>query len=89
MNELVRPPRLAVSLLTRRLSDDWREFIVGDLEEEFATRSRGSAWAARAWFWGQALRSGLAAAHPRGRGLVDRVCQYRDAPVRKGDRPRP
>jgi hypothetical protein len=30
------PPRLAIWLLNRRLSAEWYEFVVGDLEEEFA-----------------------------------------------------
>jgi hypothetical protein len=36
------PPRLAIWLLTRRLSDEWHDFVVGDLEEEFSTRSGDS-----------------------------------------------
>ena len=40
------PPRLAIWLLTRRLSAEWRDFVVGDLEEEFATRSADSPVAA-------------------------------------------
>ena len=28
-------PRLAVSLLGRRVPEEWREFLLGDLEEEF------------------------------------------------------
>src|SRR5215475_3701414 len=57
------PPRLAIWLLTRRLSDEWREFVVGDLEEEFEARSVDSPAAARAWFWWQAMRC-LAAPPP-------------------------
>jgi putative ABC transport system permease protein len=57
------PPRLAIWLLTRRLSAEWRDFVVGDLEEEFATRSGDSATAARAWFWWQTVRC-LAAPPP-------------------------
>jgi predicted permease len=49
--------------LTRRLSAEWREFVVGDLEEEFATRSGRSPVAARAWFWWQSMRC-LAAPPP-------------------------
>jgi hypothetical protein len=30
------PPRLAIWLLCRRLGDEWRDFVVGDLQEEFA-----------------------------------------------------
>jgi predicted permease len=48
--------------LTRRLSAEWRDFVVGDLEEEFRTRSGGSP-ASHAWFWWQTLRC-LAAPPP-------------------------
>ena len=57
------PPRLAIWLLTRRLSVDWCDFVVGDLEEEFATRCADSPVAARAWFWWQTMRC-LAAPPP-------------------------
>jgi putative ABC transport system permease protein len=57
------PPRLAIWLLTRRLSAEWRDFVVGDLQEEFATRSGDSAVAAQAWFWWQTMRC-LAAPPP-------------------------
>jgi predicted permease len=55
-----------VWLLERRLSGDWREFILGDLEEEFEVRRNASPFEARRWFWGQTLRC-LAAAPPTGR----------------------
>jgi putative ABC transport system permease protein len=57
------PPWLAIWLLTRRLSAEWRDFVVGDLEEEFATRSGDSPVAAHAWFWWQTMRC-LAAPPP-------------------------
>lgn len=57
------PPRLAIWLLTRRLSAQWRDFVVGDLEEEFAKRSHDSPFAARAWLWWQTIRC-LAAPPP-------------------------
>jgi putative ABC transport system permease protein len=57
------PPRLAIWLLTRRLSADWRDFVVGDLEEEFAARRGDSPVAAHAWLWWQTLRC-LAAPPP-------------------------
>jgi len=57
------PPRLAIWLLTRRLSDEWRDFVVGDLEEEFATRRADSRVAGHAWFWWQTMRC-LAAPPP-------------------------
>ena len=50
------PPRPAVWLLAHRLSDEWRDFIVGDLIEEFAERSVSSPARARAWFWRQTVR---------------------------------
>ena len=56
----VNPPRFAIWLLSMRLGDEWREFVVGDLEEEFATRSGDSRLAARGWFWWQTLRCLLA-----------------------------
>jgi len=57
------PPRLAIWLLTTRLSTEWRDFVVGDLEEEFATRSADSPVAGHAWFWWQTIRC-LAAPPP-------------------------
>jgi predicted permease len=50
------PPAFALWLLSRRLSGEWREFVVGDLVEEFATRSADSPFAAQAWFWWQIVR---------------------------------
>jgi len=52
----VTAPRLASWLLARRLSSDWREFVLGDLHEEFAERARRSPFHARLWFWRQAIR---------------------------------
>ena len=63
MKKTTGPPRLAIWLLTRRLSAEWRDFIVGDLEEEFATRSGDSPVAGHAWFWWQTMRC-LAAPPP-------------------------
>jgi hypothetical protein len=57
------PPRLGIWLLTRRLSAEWRDFVIGDLEEEFATRCSDSPVAAHAWFWWQTMRC-LAAPPP-------------------------
>jgi putative ABC transport system permease protein len=57
------PPRLAIWLLSRRLSAEWRDFVVGDLEEEFGTRSVDSPLAGHAWFWWQTMRC-LAAPPP-------------------------
>ena len=56
-NEMSRRfPRLAVWLLTKRLSAEWLEFVVGDLEEEFRERGTASPSAARRWFWRQTIR---------------------------------
>ncbi len=52
----INPPRFAIWLLSVRLRDEWRDFVVGDLEEEFATRSGDSRLAARGWFWWQTIR---------------------------------
>jgi predicted permease len=57
------PPRLAVWLLSQRLSPVWLDFVLGDLEEEFRLRSVTSVPAARRWFWRQTLRC-LAAPPP-------------------------
>ena len=53
---MTRPPRLAARLLSARLSPEWREFVIGDLEEEFAVRCATSPSAARRWFWWQTMR---------------------------------
>ena len=63
MKKTTDPPRLAIWLLTRRLSAEWRDFVLGDLEEEFSTRSVDSPVAAHAWFWWQTMRC-LAAPPP-------------------------
>lgn len=58
-----RPPRFATWLLAKRVAAPWREFVLGDLEEEFAKRSANSPWAADAWLWWQTVRC-LAAPPP-------------------------
>ncbi len=63
MRKISDPPRFAIWLLTRRLSAQWRDFVVGDLEEEFAKRTVDSTVAAHAWFWWQTMRC-LAAPPP-------------------------
>jgi predicted permease len=64
------PPRFAVWLVTKRLSAEWRDFVVGDLEEEFWTRSASSSVAGHAWFWWQTLRC-LVVPLPVGRALSE------------------
>ncbi|HKW00223.1 MAG TPA: ABC transporter permease [Vicinamibacterales bacterium] len=64
-----RPSRLAGWLATRRVPRDEREFVLGDLDEEFAERAGTSdgvlsTAAARLWYWRQALRC-LIARSPR------------------------
>ena len=51
-----RPPRFAGRLLSGRLAPEWRDFVLGDLEEEFRARAAASPFAARLWYWRQALR---------------------------------
>jgi predicted permease len=63
MKKTTNPPWFAIWLLTRRLSGEWCEFVIGDLEEKFATRRGDSAVAAHAWFWWQTMRC-LAAPPP-------------------------
>jgi putative ABC transport system permease protein len=75
------PPRLAIWLLTRRLSVEWCDFVVGDLEEEFATRCGDSPVAARAWFWWQTMRC-LAAPPPVRRNPFRVGSSRRDSTMR-------
>ena len=65
MKKTSEPPGFAVWLLSKRLPTEWRDFVIGDLEEEFASRSGASPIAARAWFWWQTIR--CLAAPPRAR----------------------
>jgi len=51
-----QPPRLAMRLIALRLSDEWREFVTGDLEEEFHARVTTSPASARWWLWKQTIR---------------------------------
>jgi len=50
------PPRIAAWLLAHRLPADWREFVLGDLEEEFRAACAASPPRARRWYWWQAIR---------------------------------
>jgi putative ABC transport system permease protein len=63
---MIDPPRLAVRLLAARLPGSWRDFVLGDLEEEFRARAAASPAAARRWYWRQTLRC-LAWPPPAGR----------------------
>ena len=67
----VTPPRTARRLLALRLSPQWREFILGDLEEEFGARAAQSVSAARRWYWRQAARCFLAPPAPPERRIPE------------------
>jgi putative ABC transport system permease protein len=49
-------PRWAAALLSLRLSNEWREFVLGDLAEEYAARAAAAPAAARRWLLWQTLR---------------------------------
>ncbi len=62
-----RVPRLAEILLRAALPDDRREFVMGDLEEEYQERcDQRGPWAARLWYWRQLVGS-IAAARSKPR----------------------
>jgi putative ABC transport system permease protein len=67
------PPPFALWLLTRRLSAEWRDFVIGDLIEDFQARyATTSPSAARRWFWLQTMRC-LAAPPPHRSVAEDRT----------------
>ena len=49
-------PAWIVRLLSRRLSDAWREVVLGDLAEEYEARSAADPAAASRWLRWQAAR---------------------------------
>jgi predicted permease len=49
------PPRLAVSLLKRRMPDTERDEVIGDLTELFVNRVEAGRSFTRVWFWIQTL----------------------------------
>ncbi len=53
---MINPPTLAARLLSRRLSTEWADYVLGDLEEEFRARAAVSPRAASFWYWRQAVR---------------------------------
>jgi putative ABC transport system permease protein len=60
-----RPPRVARWLLGRLLPRGAREFVIGDLDEEYARHVAPSGrFRARAWYWSHALRSILQTRDP-------------------------
>ena len=73
---MAQPPAIAVWLLTRRLPAEWREFVLGDLEEEFHQRCAASPSDARRWFWRQTRR--CLAAPPRVHPNVDAIDPVRN-----------
>jgi putative ABC transport system permease protein len=62
MTPLPRVFRVAAWLVTRRLSPQWAEFVLGDLEEGFRLRVRASRLGAAVWLLRQALMYAIAAA---------------------------
>src|SRR5262249_39106902 len=59
VRSLMTPPRFATWIAGRRVPQETREFVLGDLAEEFdeMAASELGARAARRWYWRQALRS--------------------------------
>ena len=49
-------PGWIVWLLSRRLSEPWREVVIGDLAEEYAARFQATPAGARRWVCWQAIR---------------------------------
>lgn len=55
---MTRPPTVARWLLTVLVREPVREYLLGDLDEQFADVVRGAgARRARRWYWSQAIRS--------------------------------
>jgi putative ABC transport system permease protein len=66
-----RPPDLARALACLRVPAEHREFVAGDLEEDFAEIAAAhGARAARRWYWRQTLRN-LTAGHPSPHVIAD------------------
>lgn len=65
---MTRPPRLARRLLELLLPSDEREYVLGDLDEEFHTRARVSPRRAAWWYRGEVVRSAWPLATYPGRG---------------------
>ena len=57
-------PRLAARLLSWRLPPEWRDFVIGDLDEEYRQRAAASPAAARYWLWRQVVRCLIAPPAP-------------------------
>ncbi len=67
------PPALARRLLVALLPDEERDFVLGDLDEEFLRRAEVSARGARRWYWAEVLRSAWPLMTYPGRGGVTMV----------------
>ncbi len=78
-----RVPRLARALVAVVTPDDDRAFVLADLGEEYARlRAEAGPWAARGWYWRQAVaavRPGLGRRFARRTTVVDRVATDRRA----------
>ena len=63
------PPRLAEALLHSALRRGDRDLVLAELNEEYSQviRPQQSWWAARAWYWRQAVGSTAAALTDRAR----------------------
>jgi putative ABC transport system permease protein len=81
VKKTTKPPRLAIWLLDKRLSAAWRDFVVGDLAEEFVTRSGDSPVTTHVWFWWQTIRC-LAAPPPVRRTRKRRAPSQGDSGMR-------
>ena len=67
------PPRFARFLMRRLLPRGAREFVVGDLDEEFRRFASRDGSNARRWYWSQAVRS---IAHSIGRPSMSRTLRH-------------
>ena len=66
-----RALRVASWIVKRRLSPEWAEFVLGDLEEEFHRRSRQSGSGASRWLLWQALLFAVRPGPRYGSGIID------------------
>ncbi len=55
--KVIRPPGLAQAILRLSSGIEFRDAMLGDLEEEFAQRAASNAQSARAWYFSQVLSS--------------------------------
>jgi predicted permease len=74
--------RLVQWLLRRRLTGDWAEFVLGDLEEEFRRRRQRSRPSASMWLIGQAVACSVA--RPPGRAIKSGLPGTRPARLSAG-----